>query len=184
MVSELKNYTTTISAEKSISEIEMILAQHGATDIYKQYNNSGQCISLSFAIIGQGPQFFRVGYRLPLNVKGLHQVMKNMKKEGKLKNISKENIKKEETARRVGWRIIRDWIHAQMALIESEIVTIDQVFLPFACVDENRTVYDVVKDKEFLKLDEPRKVDSRYIDDNQEKEDEIDDDKIIDIDLE
>jgi len=40
----LKNYTTSIAVEKIMMEIEKILASHGATHIFKMYNNRQETI--------------------------------------------------------------------------------------------------------------------------------------------
>jgi len=37
----------------------------------------------------------------------------------------------EEYCYRVAWRVIRDWIMSQMALFETEMVELEQVFLPY-----------------------------------------------------
>lgn len=46
-----------------------------------------------------------------------------------------------EQAARVGWRIIKDWIEAQLALVQTQMVTLDQVFLPYARTNTGETVY-------------------------------------------
>lgn len=46
----LKNYTTSISVEKTIGEIEQILAKHGAKKILKDYDASGNITAVSFMI--------------------------------------------------------------------------------------------------------------------------------------
>jgi hypothetical protein len=40
------------------------------------------------------------------------------------------------------WRNIRDWVMAQLALYETEIVDLPQVFLPFATHGEGKTLYE------------------------------------------
>ena len=48
----------------------------------------------------------------------------------------------EEYVYRVAWRNIRDWVMAQLALYETEIVEMPQVFLPFATDAKGQTLYD------------------------------------------
>jgi hypothetical protein len=51
-------------------------------------------------------------------------------------------------ARKVAWRIIKDWVAAQLALIEAEQATLAQVFLPYCVmqhgdgISEAVTMYD------------------------------------------
>lgn len=46
---------------------------------------------------------------------------------------------------RVAWRIVKDWVEAQMALIESGLAELPEVFLPYAVKPDGRTVYDEFK---------------------------------------
>lgn len=55
-------------------------------------------------------------------------------------------------AARVGWRILKDWIEAQLALIETGMVTIEQVFLPYVQNDKGQTLYEAIADKKFAGL--------------------------------
>jgi hypothetical protein len=47
----------------------------------------------------------------------------------------------EEQALRVGWRIIKDWVEAQMAIVESELAGVAEVFLPYAVTKSGTTLY-------------------------------------------
>jgi len=51
-----------------------------------------------------------------------------------------------EQAERVAWRIMKDWLEAQLAIIATEMVTLDQVFLPYMQGDDGRTVYELYLD--------------------------------------
>lgn len=43
----------------------------------------------------------------------------------------------------VAWRILKDWVAAQMALIESGQAQAAQVFLPYATEQSGRTIYEL-----------------------------------------
>ena len=43
-----------------------------------------------------------------------------------------------QQANRTAWRIIKEWILAQMALIETEMVSVEEVFLPLQCSPASR----------------------------------------------
>jgi len=52
---------------------------------------------------------------------------------------------------RVAWRVIRDWVMSQMALIETEMVKTEQVFLPYAITQDGvSTIYDRVLNSNLL----------------------------------
>ena len=51
-------------------------------------------------------------------------------------------------ASRVAWRILKDWVKAQMAILETEMVDLQEIFLPYM-VSQNRTLYETMKDYQF-----------------------------------
>jgi hypothetical protein len=54
-----------------------------------------------------------------------------------------------EHAERVTWRIIKDWVEAQMALIRTEMVTLDQVMLPYMVdITSGRTIFELYRDQQ------------------------------------
>jgi len=56
-------------------------------------------------------------------------------------------------ARRVGWRIIKDWTDSQMAILETQMVKIQEIFLPYAYDMQNQeTFYEKLEKKKFQGL--------------------------------
>ncbi len=86
----LKNYSTTISATKTIMEIEDILSRHKATDSWKQYDGNGNIIALNFAV---NTDFGKMPFKLPVNVDAVRQILKN-EKWNKIINLSKQGTVK------------------------------------------------------------------------------------------
>lgn len=140
----IKNYTTTIRAEKTIAEIERMLAIYGASKIMKQYDKEGNPILLAFMIQtdkGEMP------IKLPMNIEGVQSVFKKQVSDKKLPKSYWEN---EEQARKVGWRIIKDWLDAQLTLINLEMVKIEEIFLPYIYDQiSNKTMYEIIEEKGF-----------------------------------
>ena len=137
----IKNYTTTIKAEKTITEIQQILAKHKAKAILTEYDNEGNVMALSFKVETKNGD---VGIRLPINTNKVLQVLKNQRK-----NNSQVKDTKEQ-AIKTGWRNIKDWIDAQMALIETEMVTIDQIFLPYILNNNGQTLYEAFANNQLM----------------------------------
>lgn len=136
----IKNYTTTINVNKTIEEIQEILSKHGATAIMTEYDN-GNVTGLSFKIMTPRGE---LGIRLPSNTDRVLQVLKNQKKNNtKVKNTF-------EQANKVAWRIIKDWIDAQMAILESEMVEMEQIFLPYVLNNKGKTFYQEFKENQLL----------------------------------
>ena len=139
----IKNYSTKIGVERTILQIEKILALHGAKAIMKEYDGAGRVTAVNFIVdFLEGKS---IPFRLPLDVQALmekinHDIDNPQEREGRIPSTRKNDM---EYARRVGWRIIKDWIDAQMALVDLKQAKITEVFLPYA--------YDALKKKTFYK---------------------------------
>lgn len=134
------NYTTTVDSFKTVSEIEYILMKHKAKSIMKNYD--GESITgLSF-LIDTGS--LQIPVRLPVRVDECLEVLKREKARG-IKNIKATR----EQAERVSWRILKDWIEAQMALLDIEMVRFEEIFLPYIDV-KGRTIYERLEERRFL----------------------------------
>lgn len=126
----IKNYTTDVPAERSISEIEKILASFGASAIIKEFNPDGKVSSLLFRIENES-------FKLPANTDGVKEILFKGKGGQHRKDYKKS---REAAADRVSWRIIKDWIHAQLSLIASGQAHPHEVFLPYM-FDGKKTLY-------------------------------------------
>jgi len=147
-MSPIANYTTTVMAMKSIGEIQGMLVAHGARHILIDYD-SGQPIGLAFLIdtpYGDTP------FRLPANVDKVEAVLLSQLASSRYKQRDSEyqeqrKAKMKEQARNVAWRILKDWTRAQMAILETQMVTMEQIFLPYMQVGEHgKTLYEVMID--------------------------------------
>lgn len=130
------NYTTKVDASKTQSEISYVLAKHGARAILQEFDDKGRVEAISFKLrTPVGDQ----AVRLPANVDAVFTVLKRQK------------VKSDwEQAERVGWRIVKDWVEAQMAILESEQVSMDQIFLPYMLNQQGQTLYELYASKQLL----------------------------------
>lgn len=141
----LKNFTTQIEVEKTMAEIEKILAKHGATHIYKMYDDKGVPKALAFKTTVRERD---VAFKLPMNEDKIMTVFKNEVSKGV---IPKKYWDDREQARRTGWRIIKDWVDSQMALLEIELVKFEEVFLPYMYNQEkDKTLFELMEEKNFM----------------------------------
>jgi hypothetical protein len=136
----LKNYTTKVPANRSVQEIQEILQKHGASGVLMEYeSNTGRISSLSFKITTNGQDW---GFRLPLKWREAKRVM------------TEQNIQRawdEDYCYRVAWRILRDWVDVQMALVELEVVQLQEVFLPYLVQKNGQTLFEnIVTDPSLL----------------------------------
>lgn len=143
----LKNYSTKIPANKTISEIEESLLQHGATDLWKSYGANKEILSLAFAV---PTEHGKIPFKLIINIEAVRQIIREQHQKGDARAISNAQAQDIEQARNVGWRILKDWIDAQMALVEVKMRKIEQVFLADIWDSHTeKTFFEVLEDKNF-----------------------------------
>lgn len=134
----LLNYTTEISAQKTVGEIMDILASHGAKAILMNYGETGQIEALSFQVTTAAGE---IGIRLPINPDAVLKVMSRQRVPKKYQNRTQ--------AIKVAWRIANTWIRAQSAIIETEMVSLEQIFLPYWITPSGKTLYEHLVDTKF-----------------------------------
>ena len=138
----LLNYTTTIEASKTVGEIQGILAGHGAKSILIDYAEDGIIEALSFRVLTPHGD---VAIRLPVNPEA---VLKVLTQQNRLGRVPKRYLTHAQAVR-VAWRIVKDWVAAQMAILETEMVRMEQIFLPYVLTQSGRTLYEAMVDRHF-----------------------------------
>ena len=128
----IKNYTTKVPAVQTVGEIQGLLAAHGARRVMMDYGDDGKVLAVTFGLDCCG---MMRGFRLEAKPDGVMSVM------------ARERLKCDaEQAERIAWRNVKDWIAAQVALVETEQATMDELFFP-KLVDRNeRTLYEAFQD--------------------------------------
>lgn len=140
----LLNYTTKIEPEQTIGEIQKMLSRYNVAAMMTEYDGP-HVSSVSFKLNIDGKM---LGFRLPCNWRAVREIFNDPKHERRLKCRRDE---RDEQAIRTSWRIIAAWIEAQLALIEVGMVTIPQIFLPYAVMPDNRTLAEhITEDPGFL----------------------------------
>lgn len=147
------NYTTKISALKTVGEMQQMLADYGAARIGVDYDNGGPT-ALSFVLtVRETPQVFN----LPVDVDAMHRLLVKRSRAGQLKSLSRREAESMEHAQRVAWRVMKDWLAAQLALIDTTMVEVDQVMLPYMRVTQDgRSLYAVIRDQGLPALESGR----------------------------
>ena len=125
------NYTTKISSDKTVGEIQSLLGKKGVKAVQIEYEESRPSAVLFILDIKDK----NISFRLPCNVQGVLTAMRNDRKiPGSHKNF--------EQAERTAWRIIKDWVEAQMAIIEAGQAVMKEVFLPYLVMPAtNQTLF-------------------------------------------
>lgn len=140
----LKNYTSSSSLNNIFADIEKTLTTHGAKQVIRDYGygDDGKIKSISFVI--ETPSTL-LGIRLPAKFDAVERIFEN------------DGVRyKPEQPYRTAWATIRDWISAQMALVDWEMVKPEEIFLPYIVMPETgQTFFETVQKRGFL-LEEPK----------------------------
>lgn len=128
----LKNYTS--NSKQTFDKIQKVLMTHNAKQILFEYD-SGKIVSLSFGLDVGGRM---VGFKLPVRVEAVKRI------------FDEQGYRyDEEQPYKTAWANIRDWLDAQMALIDTRQVKMEEVFLPYAVNREGKTYFEVVENNGF-----------------------------------
>lgn len=133
----LLNYTTKVDVYATIGAIQGTLVKHGAKKIMQEYDDAGHITALSFMVeTPAGPR----GIRLPANAEAVQSV------------LARQKVKADrEQAERVAWRIVKDWVEAQMAILESEMVQLDEIFLPYMIISNSgQTLFERYRNNQLM----------------------------------
>ncbi len=127
----IKNYTTKIPVLQTVGEIQGLLASHGARKVMLDYTADGAVVAVTFGLDFCGEMR---GFRLTANSSGVLSVMQ------------KDRVKcDEDQAERIAWRNIKDWIAAQLALVETEQATMAELFFPKMVNREEVTLFEACR---------------------------------------
>lgn len=143
-MSGLLNYTTAISAEKTIGEIFAMLAAAQIRQIRSDYDGAGNVTAISFSILTAHGV---IPFLLPVNVRAAAAIMS---RQAHARKIPRKFWNDSAQARRVAWRIVRQWLAAQLALVSLDMAKIEEVFLPYAQNADGKTVFEVYSESKFI----------------------------------
>jgi hypothetical protein len=136
------NYTTKIDPAKTAGEVQTLLANSGAVGVATQFER-GEPVGLAFTAM---TQFGLREFALPINWQAVQRVLRKQRVQA--------SFQTDEHARRVAWRITKDWVEAQLAIIQTETVGLDQVMLPYMRTGDNgETVFEQYQDGQRLLLE-------------------------------
>ena len=145
-MSSVVNYTTAVPVMQSLSEMQERLAASGASHIGVSYED-GYPIALTFGLRGpHGQRHFTV----PVDVDAMQRLLRAHEDEGRFKSQrkAKGHFTTREHAARVAWRVMKDWLAATLAIVETQMLRLDEVMLPYLMVDEEHTLAQRYRERE------------------------------------
>lgn len=138
------NYTTKIEAARTVGECQQILAQAGASAVAVEYD-SGRPVGLSFRL---DTPHGRRNFTLPVNVDGMQRVLAKEAAAGLRIHTAGVRVESREHAARVAWRVVKDWLEANLALIAAGMASLDETMLPYLHVAPEKTLYAAYRERE------------------------------------
>ena len=131
-----------IPAEQAAAEIMSILVKKGATDILTHHGPAGMATGLKWRMETANGT---MGFSLPINTDAVFEILTR-------DPLMKTNpAARMQQANRTAWRTIKEWILAQMALIDTEMVTVEDVFLPYM-ITGKQALYQVLSNGDLKML--------------------------------
>ncbi len=140
--------TTKIASEKTVSEIQTVLGKYGAGAILVDYDK-GEVIAVSFKIIVAGQE---IPFKLPCKPEAIYVIL--AERRAYPKDYEEKDM---EQSKRVAWRQILRWVQAQMALVETDMVKIQEVFMPYIQMKLGHTLYEQLEKTKFTMLEDKSK---------------------------
>lgn len=142
MTAKIKNYTSSVPADRSIMKIERMLVDAGASHISRAYE--GQEVS------GFMFQLGNFVFRLPSKVKAVEEALLSEVRKPRKETVARIS----DQARRTAWRILDEWVAIQISMIRLKQAEAEEVFLPYAYdFKRDKTMYELIKGGEFKMLD-------------------------------
>lgn len=132
----LKNAYSKMPINRVFDAITKILVAHKAKKIMMDYDN-GRICAVFFVIEAQGKD---LPIKLPARTSNVKRV------------LEEQGFRyDDEQIYRVAWRNILSWIDAQMAMIDTEMAKMEEVFLPYIASGD-QTYFEYLEGTGFISL--------------------------------
>jgi len=138
----LLDYTSKVPVSRTIAQVQAKLVEHGARAVMMEYDDRGRTIALAFKVNMPNGD---LPIRLPIDTAATLRVLQRQAENREIPGRYAE----EAHAYRVAWRNIFHWVSAQLALLETEMVRLEQIFLPYVITPGGQTIYQVMAEKHF-----------------------------------
>lgn len=139
------SYTTSVPVEKTILEIERLLARAGASKIAKDYATDGSVTGFYFALRTKHGE---LTFRMPCAPDKVYPLLSTRRYP-----TTAQKKKQQQQSERVAWRILLTWTAAQLAMIKMEQVTPEQAFFSYAYDPMTQeTFFEKAERRHFLML--------------------------------
>lgn len=138
MRKQIKNYTSEVSVEVTLHQMQQMLVRARARSLMFTYNAQGEVEAIAFSI---QTRHALLPIKLPARPVQVARVLYG----GRTPTPAQW-----QQAQRTAWKNLHDWVDAQLALIETEMVKLEEVFLPCLVTKRGATLFEVMEQQDFL----------------------------------
>ena len=139
----IRFYTTDVDAEKTAREMQKILSSSDARRVAMDFDAEGRPTGLHFVLqLNNQP----LPFQIEPDVEGMKKALNEDDDTPGNFNI--------DQARRVAWRIWKEWLNSVLAFRKTRQAQLDQLLLGFGVTGDGRTVHERLVDDRKL-LDSP-----------------------------
>lgn len=131
-MSPIAGYTTSVATAKTAATVAGMLAARGASRVMTEYGDGGSVRGLSFEI---RTEYGVRGFSLPIRTEGVLATLKRDRVEKRYLTM--------EHAEKVAWRVVHDWLKAQLAMIDAGTTSMDEVMFPWMIGGNGSTMHEV-----------------------------------------
>lgn len=146
------NYSTIIPAARTSQECVTMLVEHGAIRA-GLVTEARKPAGIEFQIDTRwGPRH----YAVPVNVDATQATLVKAVKEGTVTlgggGRSRANLTSRDHALDVAWRVLRDWLEVQIAMIEAGLADLERVMLSWQLVAPGKDMFEALDEQQGLML--------------------------------
>jgi hypothetical protein len=143
------NFTTKVAVKQTLGECHDLLGDAGADAVTTIYEGAGSTrvpSGLAFRLVTRnGPAH----YSLPVAIDRMAKLLGDADYPDRYHGAELARYKTREHAARVGWRVIKDWLEAQLTLIAASDVTLDEVMIPYLELGSGKTMRQAWSEGQF-----------------------------------
>jgi hypothetical protein len=142
--------TTKISVESTVADIQRVLGRYRCRAIASKFTSDGELEAVIFSVDVNGQE---IPFRLPARWEPLFELINKSRSP---RNQEKKVEDDREQAKRVAWRQILRWVEAQLALVQTNMVRMEEVFMPYVQLRGGQTLFDHFQARQF-QIEDKRK---------------------------
>jgi len=136
----IRFYTTDVDAAKTAREMQQILASSDAQRVAMDFDAEGRPTGLHFVLQLNNQS---LPFQIEPDVEGMEKALNE--------DDDTPGTFDADQARRVAWRVYKEWLNAVLAFRDTRQAQLDQLLLGFGVTGDGRTVHErLVNDRKLL----------------------------------